>query len=523
MNDNKYDVIVIGSGIGGLASAAILSKMAKKKVLVIEQHWELGGLTHEFKRKGKFSWDVGLHYIGKMKKGEMAHNLFDFITDKKVSWNELPYEFETFIYPDFKFKVPSNKEEYIKKLCGQFPGEIKAIKQYFKDLRKASRWAELNMMADLVPKFIGFIIRLLNKKNESIALSTTKNYLDSHFKDEKLKALLVSQWGDYGLPPGKSAFLMHSIIVNHYLDGAIYPEGGAGTIAKAAEPIIEANGGKCLLSTEVTRLLIENNTVRGVEVLHKRGEKQTEIFESPIVISSTGAMHTYGKLLKGFVPDSYADTINQLPKGKSAVTLYIGLKEDPSKLGFKGENNWIYESYNHDELETNSSDTLNGNPKFCYLSFPSLKNKQAKGHTAEIISFMNFEPFKKWEETKWKKRGEEYENLKETISKGLLDLVEKHFPGFKDLVEYTELSTPLTYVELSGRSNGEFYGLAACPERYKIKWLGTKTPVKNLYLAGSDVMSLGIMGALMGGVAAAADILEPAGFPKIMKAVNSQK
>lgn len=521
--NNKYDAIVIGSGIGGLATATILTKVGNKKVLVIEQHWELGGLTHEFKRKGKFSWDVGLHYVGKMEEGEMGGNIFNFITDKKLKWNTLPYEFEKFIYPDFTFTVPSNEKEYIEKLCKQFPEETKAIKKYFKDMKKAGRWAQLKMISELVPNFIGFFIRILNKLNEKLALSTTQEYLDTHFKNSNLKSILVSQWGDYGLPPKKSSFLIHSTIATHYLEGAVYPEGGAGSIAEASKSIIESNGGKCLLSTEVTRLIVEGNEVKGVEAQHKRGEKQIEIFEAPIVISSTGAVHSYGKLLKGFIPDSYYEQLKKVPKGKSAVTLYIGLKKDPSELGFKGENNWIYESYNHDDEATNSENTLlKGNPRACYLSFPSLKNKSAKGHTAEIISFANFDSFGKWENTKWRKRGEEYEALKKIISEGLLNLVEKHYPGFKDLVEYTELSTPLTYIELSGRPSGEFYGLAATPERYKLKWLGAKTPLKNFYLSGSDVMSLGIMGALMGGVAAAACILEPGGFPKIMKAINSK-
>ena len=521
--NSKYDAIVIGSGIGGLATATILTKVGKKKVLVIEQHWELGGLTHEFKRKVKFSWDVGVHYVGKMEEGEMGGNIFNFITDKKLKWNALPYEFEKFIYPDFTFTVPSNEKEYTEKLCKQFPEETVAIKKYFKDMKKAGRWAQLKMMAELVPSFIGFFIRLWNQRSEKLALYTTKEYLDAHFKNPKLKALLVSQWGDYGLPPAKSAFLIHSIIATHYLEGAVYPEGGASTIAEAAKTIIESNGGKCLLSAEATRLIVENNTAIGVEVQHKRGEKQVEIFEAPIVVSSTGALHSYSKLLKGFVPESYYKDLKTIPKGKSAVTLYVGLKNDPSELGFKGENNWIYESYNHDEEAANSENTLlKGNPKACYLSFPSLKNRSAKGHTAEIISFANFDSFVKWEKTKWKKRGEEYEALKKVISEGLLNLVEKHYPGFKDLVEYMELSTPLTYIELSGRANGEFYGLSATPERYKLKWLGAKTPLENFYLSGSDVMSLGIMGALMGGVATAACILEPAGFPKIMRAVNAE-
>lgn len=522
--EKKYDVIVIGSGIGGLAAAAILSKMAKKKVLVIEQHWELGGLTHEFKRKVKYSWDVGLHYIGNMPANSLPMQVFDYITDKKIKWNHLPYEFERFIYPDLTFTVPSNEKEYIKKLCDLFPEEQVAISRYFKDMKKAAQWASLSMMANLVPSLIGFFIRLWSKFSENLATSTTKSYLDKNFKNEKLKSLLVSQWGDYGLPPGKSAFVIHSIIATHYLDGGIYPEGGASSIAKAAEPIIEASGGKCILSAKVNKLIIEKNRVKGVEVEHKRGEKQVEVIEADYVISTTGALHSYGELLKGYVPDSYREELEKVSRGKSAVTLYLGLKKDPRELGFQGENSWIYESYNHDKEAENTFDTLlKGNPRACYLSFPSLKNNSANAFTAEIISFANFNDFTRWTNTKWKKRGEDYDNLKAKIAEGLLNLVEKKYPGFKDLVEYQELSTPLTYIELAGRPSGEFYGLAATPEKFKIKWLGAKTPIQNFFLGGTDAMSLGITGAMMGGVAAAACILDPAGFPKIIKAVESQK
>ena len=109
--ENKYDVIVIGSGIGGMTTAAILSRLAKKKVLVLEQHFELGGQTHEFRRKGKFSWDVGLHYVSMMEEDSVGKKVFDYITKGQVKWNHLPYEFEKFIYPDFTFTVPSNEEE----------------------------------------------------------------------------------------------------------------------------------------------------------------------------------------------------------------------------------------------------------------------------------------------------------------------------------------------------------------------------------------------------------------------------
>jgi all-trans-retinol 13,14-reductase len=523
METNQYDAVVIGSGIGGLAAATILTKVAKKKVLVVEQHFELGGQTHEFKRKGKFSWDVGLHYIGKMDKESMPMKIFDFITNGTLKWNDLPYDFENFIYPDFQFKVPSNEGEFAQRLVDQFPMEAKAIRQYFLDIKKAVGWATLNMIIDLVPKFVAFFLKIFNSKNQNLALSITKDYLDSKFKDPKLKALLVSQWGDYGLPPGRSAFLQHSIIANHYLKGGMYPEGGAGSIAKGAQPIIEANGGKCMLNAEVNRVLVEDNKVIGVQIQHKRGDKNVEIVYAPIVISTTGAIHTYSRLLADFVPNAIQEDIAKIKKGKSAVTLFIGLNQDPKNMGFKGENNWIYESYDHDLASTSTENLMQGKPLACYLSFPSLKNHSAKGHTAEIISFAEFDYFRKWEDTKWKKRGEDYDALKEIISEGLLNLVEKNYPGFKSMVEYKELSTPLTYIELAGRSNGEFYGIPGTPERYKLKWLGVKTPVKNFYIAGSDVFSLGITGAMMGGVAAAAHAIGSGGFPKILKEANRKK
>ncbi|MGL5881359.1 MAG: NAD(P)-binding protein, partial [Xenococcaceae cyanobacterium] len=77
-------------GIGGLTVAAILSKLNQKKVLILEQHYLIGGYTHEFDRISKFKWDVGLHYVGQMGKGDFGRKLFDYLTDGKLEWNKMP-------------------------------------------------------------------------------------------------------------------------------------------------------------------------------------------------------------------------------------------------------------------------------------------------------------------------------------------------------------------------------------------------------------------------------------------------
>ena len=128
-DDNKYDVIIIGSGIGGLVAGGILAKMNKKRILILEKHYEIGGLTHEFKR-GPYSWDVGLHYLGTDFMDGLAHYILGYITDNNLKFNKMPHIFEKYIYPDFTINVSENKKEYIKELHKYFPDEKIRLKKY---------------------------------------------------------------------------------------------------------------------------------------------------------------------------------------------------------------------------------------------------------------------------------------------------------------------------------------------------------------------------------------------------------
>jgi all-trans-retinol 13,14-reductase len=102
-----FDAIVIGSGIGSLTTAVLLAKLQHKRVLVLEQHFTIGGQTHAFKRRGRFEFDVGIHYIGDMGNG-MGRRLFDYLTEGQLQWQPMPPEFQRYVYPDFEFSVPSN-------------------------------------------------------------------------------------------------------------------------------------------------------------------------------------------------------------------------------------------------------------------------------------------------------------------------------------------------------------------------------------------------------------------------------
>ena len=203
------------------------------------------------------------------------------------------------------------------------------------------------------------------------------------------------------------------------------------------------------------------------------------------------------------------------------VTLYLGLRESPATLGFRGENHWLFDGFDHDALFARRNELAQGRAAMAYLSFPSLKDPLADKSTAEIIAPVDYEVFAPWRSRPWRRRGADYEALKETISEALLELVERHYPGFRDLVAYRELSTPLTVQHFTGALRGGIYGLPATPERFRRGWLGPRTPVPNLLLTGSDAAAPGIVGAMMGGVMTASYLLGPRGFPRIMAAVKA--
>lgn len=217
-----YDVIVIGSGIGGLSAAGLLAKVAGKKVLVLEKHSEPGGQTHTFRRDGAH-WNVGVHYVGDMEQGSTARRYFDYLSDGHLRWNNLSNVSDRLVFPGIDVEVGSNQQVYRDRLVRLFPEETRAIDRYFRDAHRMSSWLSLYVAQGMVPKVMAPVLRLLGKATGSTALSTTKEYLDRNVRSPQLKAILAAAWGDYGVVPSKSAFAMYGMIVTHSAQGTWFP------------------------------------------------------------------------------------------------------------------------------------------------------------------------------------------------------------------------------------------------------------------------------------------------------------
>ncbi len=520
-SDRAFDAIVIGSGIGGLAFATIMAKLRKWRVLVLERHFKIGGFTHTFTRPGGWSWDVGLHYVGEMGDGMLGRRLFDFITNGGVKWNPLPDVYDVFVYPALQVRACKGKENFERALIEIFPDERANIEQYFRDLETAMGWIGRHFMAMAAPAPLSRIVRMMNRLTASLPLQVTQHYLERRFRDGKLRGVLASQWGDYGLPPGQSAFATHAVIASHYLEGAWYPDGGAAEIAKATGVIIRAAGGELLPNHEVTRIVVERNCAVGVEVSAKKGKAGFRAqFRAPVIVSDAGAWNTFVRMLPSeSLP--FGNELKSPPAGFEVVELFLGLRRDPREIGFQGENYWIFSSFDHDRMYARRNELLDGQAVMAYLSFPSLKDAHAQRHTAEIIAPLSYHALETHREEPWRRRSPGYESAKARITQALLDLVERHHPGFQDLVEYSELGTPLTFEYFTAAPSGSIYGYPGTPDKYRNPWLGPRTPIRNLYLTGSDVTLLGIMGALMGGVITASRLIGPLGFFEILRAASS--
>jgi phytoene dehydrogenase-like protein len=189
-------------------------------------------------------------------------------------------------------------------------------------------------------------------------------------------------------------------------------------------------------------------------------------------------------------------------------------------MGFQGENYWIFEGLNHDAIVSRQDNLLKGEAHTCYLSFPSLKRTDTQHHTAEIIAPFSYAAVQQFHNEPWRRRSATYQDMKAIMSRTLLDAVERRLPGFSKMVAFSELSTPITAEHFTAHPRGAIYGVPATPARYRQPWLKPDTPVKGLYLTGTDAGSLGIMGALMGGVSAASRILGPFGLFSIMAAAS---
>ena len=502
-----YDAVVIGSGIGGLTAAACLSRMGKK-VCVLEQHYTAGGFTHSYDRNG-YEWDVGVHYIGDMGSGKtLGRRLFDYVTDGALEWAPMDDHFDRIFLGEESWDLVAGKPAYRDALVAAFPAEEAAIDRYLERLRTAREAVRLNVLEKVLPAPAARLLaKWKRRKLPPWVNATTREVLEELTGNQKLIAVLTGQWGDNGLPPARSSFLIHAMIAQHYMHGGYYPVGGASRMAETIIPGIQRGGGEVFTYASVEEILVGKGGTEGVRMADGH-----EI-RAPVVISNAGVFNTFQRLLAEDVPARrrYLERLGHVRPSMASICLYVGVQQTAEELGLPKTNFWIYPS-EHYERDLEVLDEGPGAPlPLIYISFPSAKDPSFESRypgraTIEIVAPGPMEWFEAWSGTTWGKRGDEYEALKARLSDQLLEALFEKLPQLRGKIDYHELSTPLSTDWFCRYPRGEIYGLDHDPERFEQDWLKPKTDIPGLYLTGQDIVSCGVTGAMVGGLLTAVKV-----------------
>ncbi|MEZ5997152.1 MAG: NAD(P)/FAD-dependent oxidoreductase [Hyphomonas sp.] len=506
-----FDTIVIGSGMGGMAAAAALTRVGHK-VLLLEQHRTLGGLTHSFSRGG-FTWDVGIHYLSEMAPGDRIRELIDWLSDTPIDFVPLGAVYDyVHIGSAEPLALSRPFEAQERDLKDRFPEEAEAIEAWTRALHEGQEAMLRIFPARAMPKIAGDMLDWWNRRAISKwCARTTKEVIDEITHNPELAAVLAAQWGDHGGRPSKASFAVHALIAGAYLpSGSWYPVGGSAAFAEHIIPTITKNGGEARAGTRVEGLLFDGGTVVGV-----RTEEGTEI-RAKTVISDIGARET----IDAFLPEEighedWMAEIRALPSSIAHFDLFLGFEGDIEAAGATKANHWFYPTGDVDVVWTDAPD---GAPPHMTVSFGSLKNPAhdpgpRQKHMGQILVWADWRTVDRWAGQPAGARGDDYADFKRRVEETLMAEFERYFPDLAKLVVYRELATPLSTVTFTGHRKGAFYGLDGTPERVMCDGLRARTPIPGLFLAGQDVASQGIPGALWGGLLAAASA-DPKVLPK---------
>ncbi|WP_432832431.1 FAD-dependent oxidoreductase [Dactylosporangium sp. CA-092794] len=504
------DVVVIGSGMGGLAAARTIAQFGGKRVLVLEQHYTVGGMTHEFAREGKYQFGTGLHYIS-----ANAGPFLEYLTDGRVQLSPLPDDYDVLHFPGFDFAVPATKERFRARLVEAFPGEAGAIDRFFTETRRAMAGLAARNVCSSLPAALRTLGFPLVERLFPVAYRSLSDQVSRSFRDPRLRAVMAARWGLYGTPPGSSAFGYHAAVpLTFFMDGTAHPVGGPREISQIVVEILGRYGVEVRARQRVDRIVVERGRVTGVDVEDGATGRRYRV-RAPAVVSAAGVRNAY-TLLGPEAKPGWRRELASLPAEPSAVMLFLGLDRSPAVFGARGENHWFMP-----DLDDHGGSGRPPGEGTLYVSFASLNNPAARFHTVEVLELVDPKLVDRWRGTSIEDRPEEYRRLKDELAGRLIDRLDKQWPGFRETIAFAELATPLSFETYQHSVRGSFYGLSATPGRMRSALAGARTSVKGLVIAGQDAWGSGVVGALAGGLMAANAVLRPRQMSAMWRTVRA--
>lgn len=434
-----YDAVIIGAGISGLVCGCYLAK-AGMKVLIAEQHSKPGGYCTSFRRKG-FTFDAAAHSFGGYREGGVVRRVFDELgVSKRIVIRRLDPS-DTIISPDCEVSFWKDSRRTVKCFQEAFPDESANIE--------------------------GFFLSLIEPKSASLIRTrhwTVRNLLDTHFRDERLKALLsFPLFGNGGLPPSlMSAFAGAKIFTEFLLDGGYYPERTMQDLPDALAMIFKASGGTLLCSHPVKKIETKDNKIRGVVLA------ASDFVPANCVVSSCDAMQTFSRLLSpSVITEDRRNLIHDMVPSLSMFVLYLGMDGHVGKSLDPGTNLWFMPHYSIEDMYLRAQRRTPENVgEFMARLSPDGKT---------LLAFINaaFDTCTSWH------------SMKESLRESLIRRIEQSIsPELSSHIIYSDSATPLTLQRYTLNQKGAAYGWACTPAQFAIPGMRKPASIYGLYLTG---------------------------------------
>lgn len=483
--DTPYDVVIIGSGLGGLVCGTILAKEGYK-VCILERNKQIGGTLQTFVRK-RVIFDSGVHYVGGLEPGQNLYQFFRYLgIMEKMKIRKMDLDsFDTIIFEDdpVEYKYAQGYDRFIQVLSEQFPGEKESIRRYCDAIR------------DVCSKFPMYNLRTGSLTEKVEALETdAKTYIETFTTNKKLQNVLAGTNLLYAGEPEKTPFYVHALVVNSYIESSYKFLDGGSQIGKHLAREIISRGGKIIKHAEVTRIVEEEGLVTYVEV---NGNQK---YFGKTFISNIHPQKTLQLTNSDKIKKVYRQRIKSLQNSVSAFALNIVLKRN--SVPYINKNYYVFKELDVWNVAGHTEETW---PKGYALFYTPARGNEEFSDAVTIMAYMHFHEVEQWKDTfntvaKESTRGESYEAFKKEKAEKLLKIVYERFPELEGTIDEYYVSTPLTLRDYVGSDDGSLYGITKDFRDPMKTFIAPRTKIPNLLLTGQNLNLHGVLGVTVSGV-----------------------
>ncbi|KQT24734.1 all-trans-retinol 13,14-reductase [Chryseobacterium sp. Leaf405] len=489
----EFDILIIGSGLGGLVSALILAKEGLK-VCILEKNNQYGGNLQTFSRD-KLIFDTGVHYLGGLSAGQNLHQFFSYleIMDELElqKMDEDGYDKITFGEDEIEYPHAQGYKNFIEQLFHYFPEERENLENYCEEIQRVcNQFPRYNVVGK-------------DHYNEEILHLNTKRFIESITQNKKLQSVLLGSNFLYGGDSENIPFYVHALTVNSYIQSAYKCVKGGSQISKLLIRKLRQYGAEIHKHSEVSEFIFnEDNSLTGVKTKGGK-EYSAKQFISNIEIRSTIKLIGEKRLKKSFL-----NRVLSWEPVSSCFSVYLVLK--PQTIPNFNYN--IYH-YSNEKLVWNAYRyKKNSWPETYMLSCTQSKYEPEFAESLTAISYMDFNEVKEWEKTvntvvDEHERGELYGKFKMGKAEKMITALEKKIPNIRNCIKNIHTSSPLSYRDYIGSFEGNMYGYIKNSENPLQTMVSPRTKINNLFLTGQSVNMHGILGCTIGAFNTCAEIL----------------